>query len=219
MAPVPGNVAHLAGRPDDWMVRKLRELEQAITAERTARSLGASSITAGGLVVKGGGSIEIDDGGSLLCSGDVAIEGTLSLPNGIIDNAALARPIEFEPIEHGVSGQNLASTMSTILATSIAVPAGFTSVGLVLNAQVGATASETMSSGVSCKVGAAGGYGAQISSGVVATFAISVPCSYSVTLEDVSGEIPITVQAQYFNGAPAAGTSNAHVSGLAIFTR
>lgn len=59
--------------------------------------------------------------------GAVAIEGTLSLPAGIIDNDALANPVTFDAdFGHGSGYATPSGAWLEVAAASITIPAGFT---------------------------------------------------------------------------------------------
>jgi len=73
-------------RADD-QVRRQRDLERSQQEQAAARSLEASSIGAGGLTVKDGGSVRIEDGGDLLVDGDAVFNGSLTVPAGSLNTA------------------------------------------------------------------------------------------------------------------------------------
>ena len=66
--------------------------------------------------------------GSLGVSGPMTVSGTLSLPAGIIDNAALASPVK--PIavhaDNGVTNFAVTTTRATQASVTVTVPTGFT---------------------------------------------------------------------------------------------
>ena len=59
-------------------------------------------------------------------SGNVAIEGTLSLPAGIINNAALASPVVPGNFDNSTTGWAPTAGWTTIASATLTVPAGFT---------------------------------------------------------------------------------------------
>src|SRR5579872_3842369 len=67
-----------------WIADTFRDMQRQITELRAARTLDASTISPGGTL-----TIE----GALVVTGNTVIDGTLSLPAGIIDNAALTSPV------------------------------------------------------------------------------------------------------------------------------
>jgi len=76
-------------------------------------------------------------GGSLDVTGPMVVGGTLSLPAGIIDNAALANPIEVQSIYLDVQNFAVTTSWATLASATITVPAGFTSALVTVVGQVG----------------------------------------------------------------------------------
>jgi len=69
---------------------------------------------------------ELDVTGTLNVTGNTVIGGTLSLPNGIVDNAALANPVKVQSIYNTASNFALSTLSATKVSLTITVPAGFT---------------------------------------------------------------------------------------------
>ena len=69
---------------------------------------------------------EMTVGGNATFSGAMRIEGTLSLPAGIIDNDALANPVVPVGTSNTVSGFGLTTTETVVVSATVSVPAGFT---------------------------------------------------------------------------------------------
>lgn len=65
-------------------------------------------------------------GSALTITGDTRIEGTLSLPAGIIDNEALANPIAHRSTWDSVSNFALPNAWTDYVSVSLTVPPGFT---------------------------------------------------------------------------------------------
>lgn len=63
----------------------------------------------------------------LLVTGATRIEGTLSLPAGIVDNASLATPIGFAAASNGQTNFSVPTSPTNLAATSLTTPSGFTS--------------------------------------------------------------------------------------------
>lgn len=152
--------------------------------------------------------------------GSVTIRGTLNLPNGSVNNAALVSPTQTG--SSGSSGSNFAtSTGAAVVATgAITVPAGFTQATVMVIAGAGAVNSTGaadfiyVSASINGAAGgerampaAAGGYGSSTASAIR-------------TLSGLSGGI-ITVAALVRTGAAwAASTSNlGNCDAIATFTR
>lgn len=64
--------------------------------------------------------------GNTTIGGNAAITGTLSLPAGIIDNDALANPVEADSANQSSSGMAFTGTMTEYTTKVYSVPAGFT---------------------------------------------------------------------------------------------
>lgn len=182
-----------------------------ITGEQTVT--GTETVT-GALNVSGTETVS----GTLNVTGNAIIGGTLSLPNGIINNAALANPTAFDRADYAVNSTSLASSMSTIASTTIAVPSGFTQAAVMVSVEVGATAGAS-ASGINARAYAGGTAGDTISATFAPGYAMSVPASVAVHLTGLSGSITVAAQGNYFGAAPNAGSADAHVAALAIFAR
>lgn len=96
----------------------------------------------GGNLLKPAG-LSVDPGGltiesALVVLGNMVIQGTLSLPAGIIDNDALASPVRGG--QAGLTKTNfpVTATATAVSSTSIAVPAGFTNAVVFCSANVSA---------------------------------------------------------------------------------
>ena len=87
----------------------IRVSPESMTIERTLEVLGS-----------------LDVSGNATFSGDMRIEGTLSLPAGIIDNEALANPVLPLAASNTATAFGLTTTDATVVSASIVVPEGFT---------------------------------------------------------------------------------------------
>ena len=127
-----------------YLVRQKRQAERRANTSAFARS--GTSVTAenvtevdgtlnvvGNLAVTGPASFS----GDTTIGGNAAITGTLSLPSGIINNDALANPIQVQSIYLDARNFTLGTSWVTLAAQAIAVPAGFTKALVVVTGQVG----------------------------------------------------------------------------------
>src|SRR5699024_1146374 len=80
---VMGVISDQARSPGDVM-RRLAELERAVTQLRNARVLENAAIGAGGLRVHSGGSVRIQDGGNLNVSGDTSFSGDTEIGGRLV---------------------------------------------------------------------------------------------------------------------------------------
>lgn len=124
-------------RGEDWMVRKLQELE------RSVQQLAAANPYAAMGIAPAPGGINI--------TGNLAVSGTLSLPNGIINNDALNSPVM--PAAQGNSASNFAvpqvataSAMVNVCSKTIFAPSdAYTRALVTINASVSAKNTGTAS--------------------------------------------------------------------------
>lgn len=159
--------------------------------------------------------------GAALFKGPVVIEGTLSLPAGIIDNDALSSPLE--PGSAGLSHSNFAlATTATVLAqASIPVPAGYTR-AMVMNGVSAGAMNSTANPDfiyVSASINGTGG-GETISTVYAGTYG-SASAFAIRTLNGLSGG-NITVEARVRSStAPwaANGVNIAHTNAIVLFLR
>lgn len=133
------------------IVAKMRELEKGQRdLRRMITGLGLSidpdgNLTFGAagkdLIVKGGSNVDIEDDGTLHVTGDTIIDGTLSLPNASVNNAALVSPLSanyyFALGKNYALGTNPALDGSAPVRASftITMPTGFTSMLIFASVQ------------------------------------------------------------------------------------
>ena len=89
------------------------------------RMVNSSAFARSGTTVTAEGVVTVD--GELDVTGAMVVGGTLSLPAGIIDNAALASPVVPQTVFLGANNFAVDVTPSAKVTTTITVPAGFTS--------------------------------------------------------------------------------------------
>ena len=135
----PPSSSDFPGQPTDGIDALLRKVE------RTKRELDDATnnlLKAAGISV-GPEGLTIDS--ELLVTGATRIEGTLSLPAGIIDNDALANPIIFDGTWNEADNFAIPTTATEIVSASFVVPAGFTRMKFeaIGSAQVGNTSAGT----------------------------------------------------------------------------
>lgn len=106
------------------LLKELREVKQRLAAVERGAPLKSAGIgvNENGMVVDS----SLDVAGDLNVSGNTAITGTLSLPNGIIDNDALAHPLGMGSDFAVTTGFSLPNAWTSYATTSITIPAGFT---------------------------------------------------------------------------------------------
>lgn len=129
-----------------YLVRQKRQAERQASSSAFARSgtrVSAEGVTTvdGELIVDGSETVNgtLDVAGTLDVTGDTVIGGTLSLPNGIVDNAALASPVKPQAVYFSAQGFALSTGGATLASSTITVPAGFTSAVVSVAGRVFAT--------------------------------------------------------------------------------
>jgi len=122
------------------LLDKIKALEIQVR-ESTSNLLGTAGIRLTQLGMFIDSSLTV--GGSLDVTGPMVVGGTLSLPAGIIDNAALVSPVVPQKIYGTASNFALTTSMVTVKSITITVPAGFTSATVSLISRVIAFNSNT----------------------------------------------------------------------------
>lgn len=105
------------------LTRRITALENRLKTLEGARTLTAATISSGGLRIVDDGELYVD--GLAQFGGDMRVSGTLSLPAGIIDNAALASPAAFGRSGGGESSFNVPTAGALVAQISITVPPGY----------------------------------------------------------------------------------------------
>lgn len=86
-----------------------------------------------GLLKQAGITVEPD---RIIFGGDVRIEGTLDLPEGIIGNDALATPLTYRTTLENAFDPTITTSESDAVSATITVPSGFSQALVVADAQV-----------------------------------------------------------------------------------
>ena len=133
----------------DYVVNQTRQA--ARQARTSAFALSGTAVTAEGVVTVDG---ELDINGPLAVhgtatfdgdttiGGNAAITGTLSLPAGIIDNAALTSPVVPQKV-YFTATHTLTAATQTVATSTFTVPAGFTTALVSVSARAYATNQNT----------------------------------------------------------------------------
>lgn len=208
----------------DWLAKRIAALEKAVAELRTARSGDYTTVT-GTLDVEGTENVsgDLNVTGDASFGGHMAVVGTLSLPAGIIDNAALANPVAPVAAHAEASNFALTTTATQRAAVTVAVPSGFTSaaiIGTVRATAKNSTATQDYFDGY-CDIltaGAAGGFDATCDGAPGAAVGISHTATAIAT--GLSGSF--VVRAMLRSGAApwSADTFNTvNVDALVLFLR
>ena len=162
-------------------------------------------------------------------TGAMVVGGTLSLPAGIIDNAALASPVVADEKSQNVTGFAVTSTYVTRSTLTFTVPAGFTKMVIVytavlegLNGDVNSTSLElfpflTRSDGGATGSGLWRAYvGSEAVSGANAV--VSVALTDVITALTAAGTVTISAKADTFV-AGFGSTTALSTSALVLWMR
>lgn len=146
-------------RDEDWLVRKVQELEQKFQQLGGANVFGLTGIT------PQDGGTEFD--GYVNVNGPMSITGTLNLPAGIIGNDALVSPLYPKTAHVDLQGFALATgSNAEKLRATVSVPAGYTQALVMATAAISSrnTTAQTDSLYVDCRInGAVSGWSSQSS--------------------------------------------------------
>jgi len=225
MSDDPGNISNAMPAGEDWLVRKVQDLERAVRELRAASN--------GPLVVNAGGWIQSSDfdgalpatpgtvGWALGGAGSNAIFNNLVLRGGIIGDAALANPAAFGVASQDWSGLTF-TTVNLEKDALITVPSGYSRALVTATATAGATASSTAVASVYVSCSIQGSGPAFVAEQLAATYAGSVTRGYAASLTGLATGSTVAIGALGVidaNGSVVAGSCNLHVTGSAIFLR
>lgn len=172
-----------------------------------------------GLLRQAGISVEPD---TIRFGGNVAIEGTLSLPAGIIDNDALSNPLVSDTDETGVNNYAITTSVAVRATINFTVPAGFTAATVISTATAmgyNNTASPDYLYVQSIIDGFPGG---ELYSAAQAGFGVGISVPFNRSLTGLTGGqvIPVSVTTRTSSGTWTATVSNqANIYALVLFTR
>jgi hypothetical protein len=141
-------------RGEDFLIRKLQELEARVARNEAANVFGLTGIKPkdggtdldgfvninGPLEVNGDSTINgpLEVNGDSVFNGELSINGPLNLQPGSIENDALTSPITVGRTSAADTGFGVTGSDQTFASTTIAVPAGFTQALVFVVCNVGA---------------------------------------------------------------------------------
>jgi len=212
--PQPGQ---FAPQGEDAWVRRVQELEAKIQRLEAANVFGLTGIRPkdGGTDLDGFVNVNgrMDVSGDATFTGDMTIGGNLSLPNGSINNAALAAPVY--PAVYHADIQNISITSGPnveILGADVAVPAGYTQalVSLTITMNMTNNSASTDLAYVGANINGTSPGWASVASATVGQ-AISLNNTVVALVNGLTGGGTFRLTGKASSGAntwPAAGTSN-----------
>lgn len=232
--------------PISWMAKEIATLKQRVREISSASILNASEIDpTGTLLVNGaihvvgtetvdgtlevGGNLNVDGtetvGGTLHVTGNTIIGGTLSLPAGIIDNAALAAPVTVKNGLADLNSVNITVPGSSLLTSTIAVPAGFTQALVYVVATAGDSRTAAGPSALYAQAfvnGTGGGGGPLIGATCATSSSMSVTTAVAASITGLVGGGNVTYgifAAVDGSTGWVSGAGNVHIMASATFLR
>ena len=108
---------------DDALIRRIQEIERAV------RELSAANPLATAGLVPSPNKLTVQ--GELDVNGPMVVSGTLSLPAGIINNDALANPVNFGGIGFSSTAFAVTTSSTAVITRTITIPTGFTQAAII----------------------------------------------------------------------------------------
>jgi hypothetical protein len=217
-------------RGEDFLIRKLQELEARVARNEAANVFGLTGIKPkdGGTDLDGFVNINgpLDVNGDSTINGAMSITGALNLPAGIIGNDTLTNPI-FTAAGYGdANGFEAPNSETTVASATIAIPAGYTKatvtgIGAIYLYNSDAAADfgygrvyidwpsgpSNFGAKIPFALGGSGGSGNSSPNRLVEKTGLS------------GGNITVRLVADSDNGVPAHAANQATINALVIFTR
>lgn len=216
---LPGHIGNAVPAGEDYLVRRVQDLERELREARAASTLQASSIGQGGL------HTENFDGTSFAVPGtmgnyfgyDGAVLNALYLRPGSVSNDTLANPVVAGFFE-GSGNATLTVPGSYLFTGTITIPTGFTKAIVLCTATTGGTNASGAGDNLYCQPQIATFNGEQIAAGIPAGYAHSVSASQAILLNPLTGS---SISLKVWGATDHAGWTggNGHLSAAAIFFR
>lgn len=154
--------------------------------------------------------------------GSVTIRGTLNLPNGSVNNAALVNPIQTATSSNGVNNYAITTTSTVRASLTLTVPAGFTQAIVIANPTAMGQNSTGVTDYLYVQAVVQGVNGGELYTAAPAGLGVGLAAPVHVTLTGLTGGQAITVgvATRAGLGTWAASTSNqANIYATALFLR
>lgn len=203
-----------SARGEDWLVRRLQDLERQVQQLAAANVFGLTGISP-----KDGGT---DLDGYVNINGPLAINGPLTLQPGSIENDALTNPVQIGTASNGVNNYAITTSSTVRASVTLTVPDGFTEAVVTANP----TAMGLNSTGtpdylyVMAVVQAIGG--GELYTSAAAGVGVGLAAPFHTTLTGLTGGdvITVSVATRTNTNTWAASTANqANIYATAIFLR
>lgn len=194
----------------DALFTRMERIERLLNQLTGANILSAADVFAS----KGGLTIASE----LLVTGATRIEGTLSLPRGIIDNDALTSPVVPVAFNFPTGGFGTGDGWVTVAQTTLPAPAGFTRAIVVANAGVTVTNTTSASRSIVARTVIGGSYGFMTYGPQLVPGGLgSVASNHTALLS--AGGVTISCQVWTSQAWAADGGNAAGVNGVVLWLR
>lgn len=206
-------------KSEDWISRELKEIRQELQQIQAANPLATAGIQAvmDGIVVNGSETVN----GPLVVNGAMSVTGTLDLPAGIINNDALANPLNVGRTSGAATNFALTTTPQTFALATIPVPSGFTTALVFVVCTVGGINPNTSSDFLYSSAIINGALSNEVFGYVSASGgSVAVTTAKSDILTGLSGG-SVSVAVSIHTGAAwtASSSNRAYVEAQAVFLR
>ncbi|MDV8147248.1 hypothetical protein [Arthrobacter sp. B10-11] len=211
---------------EDYVIRRLKDLERTVQQLAAANQLATAGIKAvpGGIVVEGSQTVNgpLTINGDSEVNGALAINGPLTLQSGIIQNDALANPVQIGTASNGLNNYAI-TTASTVRATvTLTVPDGFTEAVVTATATAMGQNSTATTDYLYCMAVIQGISGGELYTAAGAGLGVGLASPFQHTLTGLTGGDVVTVSVATragFNTWAAATANQANIYATAYFLR
>jgi hypothetical protein len=155
-------------------------------------------------------------GGTLHVTGNTVIDGTLSLPAGIIDNDALATPVVVGQAFQATSGFSLSVAGAYIITINQATPAGFTKVVVTAFGRVLGQNSTASGDSLYTDIDVNGAGGNQFPTGVGAGTGNTSSVGFTTTVTGLTTGATVSTKLFASTGAAGWAASGANAADLSV---
>jgi hypothetical protein len=233
---LPGS--QFQGQSEDYLVRRVQDLEKAVQQLAAANPFAPMGVTptadgftvtgtetvTGALIVNGPETVNGTQtvNGPLNVNGAMTVTGTLSLPAGIIDNAALASPVQTDTASNYVNNYAITTAITVRASITLTVPAGFTQAVVIANASAMGYNSTAVTDYLYVQAVVQGVGGGEMYSAAGAGLGVGLASPFHTTLTGLTGGDVITVSVTTRTSAAtwAASVSNqANIYATALYLR
>lgn len=209
----PGSFAN-AIRGEDWLVRRLQDLERTVQQLSAANPFGLTQMKP-----RDGGT---DFDGFVNINGPAKITGTLDLPAGIIGNEALTSPVQIGTATNGVGSYAITTTSTVRASVTLTVPEGFTEAVVIANPTAMGFNSTASPDYLYAQAIIQTYNGGEIYTSAPAGVGVGLASPFQMTITDLTGgdDITVSVATRTNNATWAASTGNqANIYAIAYFLR